>query len=169
MTIKYTNSKKDFFDSYLISFRKLFWNKIVVSFSLTFLVIFFDNLKTFPDLRIFGWSFQYFLIVFILFEYILFIMNFFIILKEKQHFLPKELIFEDNKISLDTTYDKKDYRWEALNKVFETKNIYVFLFKDLSRNHLQLILPKNKLSQNQNLELKNLLKLKNKIRVKLKA
>jgi hypothetical protein len=142
MIIQYTNFKKDYFDSYLISFRKLFWNKIVVSFSLTFLAIFFDNLKTFPDLRIFGWSIQYFLITYILLEWILFVMNFFMVLKEKQYFLPKKIIFEEDKISLDTTYDKKDYRWEALNKVFETRNVYIFQFKDLSKSQLQLIYPK---------------------------
>lgn len=145
--ISYSNTKQDFWFRYFFGVKKLFWSKIIVSFGLTFLVLFFDNLETYPDLKIFTWSFQNFLIVYFLLEWIWFVINFFIIRSEKQELLTKIICFKNEKIFLDTIYDKKDYKWESMSKVFNTKEYYIFVFKNLSEKGIQIILPKSKLSE----------------------
>ncbi len=120
----------------------------------------FPNSK---DLRVFIWTLQYFPFVYLLIELILFSINLTSIKKDKQKYLPKTIIFSQNEIFLDTTYDEKSYKWASLTKVVSIQNYYFFNFNDLSKQLLRIIVPKKNLTNEQESALNELFKTKGKL------
>ena len=163
VTINFTNTKSDFWLFYRFFWLRTLPNKFVISLGLTYLTLVLANLNSFPNLRVFIWTLQYFSFVYLLLELVLFTIHFFSIKKDKQKYLPKTIIFRQNEIFLDTTYDEKSYKWAALTKVVSIQNYYFFNFNDLSQQLVRIVVPKKNLTNEQESILNDLFKAKGKL------